>query len=654
MKDVVKDDDGERIWKELQTETATKLDISFTGVITQKQVDEVLINASFLIYPPEFPETYGISTLEALYYGVIPITSVYGALEQTAIDDLSFKLPYPVLPGDTNQIRKFVNLVVQAYQDTYRCDQKRQAAEAVREISSWETVAKQWKAHFYRKFNLLLPKAETEEVRQITSIVNRLFGTRHINPEDRLEYFPTKEERRLVIISPTWNAEDYIERCIKSVAAQLYENYIHIIIDDVSADKTAAIAEQIVNNLPDSLRSKFLVVKNVKRVGALQNQMTAINQFTEADDIIVLLDGDDSLYNDPDIFNYINEQYPSNEMTYGSCWSMTDGLALIGQEYPEKVRLNKTYRQYRPFPWGIPHTHLRTFDRDLYLRADHNKLLDDDGVPYGPAGDSALMYMLLEEADPYRIKAVKRLMVNYNDMNPLNDYKANTEEQNRNTQKIAGTVPTKTPTAPPESPVVKTRILIGTPTAKYIESETFGSIYNLSVPEHVGTWFECFYGYNIAQIRNLMADYAINHGFDYMLWVDSDIILPRDTLEKMLASGKDIISGLYVQRLPDKTIPEVYIWRGNRLVNADVAELTGEDLISVWGVGFGCVLTKTNVLRDIGYPQFEYKNSLDHANTVSEDVDFCLKARRKGYDIFLDPTIQCKHIGTRIHEVKHV
>jgi len=38
-------------------------------------------------------------------------------------------------------------------------------------------------------------------------------------------------------------------------------------------------------------------------------------------------------------------------------------------------------------------------------------------------------------------------------------------------------------------------------------------------------------------------------------------------------------------------------------------------------------------------------------NTLSEDIDFCIKAKNKGINIFCDPSIKCDHIGTNIFKI---
>ena len=185
------------------------------------------------------------------------------------------------------------------------------------------------------------------------------------------------------------------------------------------------------------------------------------------------------------------------------------------------------------------------------------------------------------------------------------------------------------------------KILIAIPTARYIEADTFKSIYDLEVPVGYKTTFQTFYGYRVDQVRNLIADWAVR-GFDYLFAVDHDVTFAPDTLKKMIEHDKDLVSGIYRQRTPIQSI-EIYDLNQRRM---DMAELAGKPLVQIGGCGFGCVLVKKQVLANIGYPQFEYHVALDHQHTVSEDNDFCRKAMSKGHTLWCDPSILCGHIGS--------
>ena len=187
-------------------------------------------------------------------------------------------------------------------------------------------------------------------------------------------------------------------------------------------------------------------------------------------------------------------------------------------------------------------------------------------------------------------------------------------------------------------------ILIAIPTNKYVEPETFKSIYDLIIPDGYRTEFQFFYGYQIDQIRNLIASWGKN--YDYLFCVDSDIILPNDTIVKMIRHDKDIISGLYIQRIPNTHTLEIYMDNDKGgVTNIPHNMIRNQGLIEVDACGMGCCLIKGNVLNKMEYPHFVYKSAIDHSNTISEDVYFCKKAKNLKFSVWADTSIKCEHIG---------
>jgi FkbM family methyltransferase len=191
------------------------------------------------------------------------------------------------------------------------------------------------------------------------------------------------------------------------------------------------------------------------------------------------------------------------------------------------------------------------------------------------------------------------------------------------------------------------KILIAIPTARYIEADTFKSIYDLEVPEGYETTFQYFYGYRVDQVRNLIADWVVRD-YDYLFAVDHDVTFSPDTLKKMLAHNVYLVSGVYRQRLEPQAI-EIYDLNQQRM---SIEQIHGQPLVQIGGCGFGCVLVKKELLINVGYPQFEYHPALDHNNTISEDTDFCKKAMAKGFKLWCDPTVLCGHIGSTTMHVQ--
>lgn len=188
-------------------------------------------------------------------------------------------------------------------------------------------------------------------------------------------------------------------------------------------------------------------------------------------------------------------------------------------------------------------------------------------------------------------------------------------------------------------------ILIAIPTQKYIETDTITSLFNMQRPKKTHLHLECFHGYRIDQTRNAICEMAINFMFDHVFFVDSDIVLPTNTLVKLLEHEQDIISGVYIRKTPNECTPEIFIEKDGKSEHIHPVHLYGNDIFEIVGCGFGCALVSTDVIKEIGYPQFEYRLAQKWEDTISEDIDFCIKAKDKGYKIYCDPTIKCKHKG---------
>jgi FkbM family methyltransferase len=331
----------------------------------------------------------------------------------------------------------------------------------------------------------------------------------------------------------------------------------------------------------------------------------------------------------------------------------------------------------------------------LFTDVPESKFKDKNGNWYRAGGDVAMFYNVIEQVDPSNVVCVPDVVYVYNDANPLNDYKVNAEEQNatasdiiegdefiiqetrstppvkisdvvdhvvEHANKILQAMPPPTPTDEPEPTALAnsgirekaemnpTRVLIAIPTAKNIEAETFKSIYNLEIPTNTVVQFEYFYGYNVDQVRNLIADWTVK-GFDYVFCVDSDITFPPDTLAKLLNQARynsiDIISGVYRTKTKQFGV-ELYDENYQQL---DFGIIQGRGTVPIGACGFGCVLVSSEILERVGYPQFDYHRALNHNDTLSEDVDFCMKAWAKGAAVFCDTTVLCGHIGNKTFNI---
>lgn len=150
--------------------------------------------------------------------------------------------------------------------------------------------------------------------------------------------------------------------------------------------------------------------------------------------------------------------------------------------------------------------------------------------------------------------------------------------------------------------------------------------------------------------------------YDYMMWIDSDIVFNNEMFQKLVDMDKDISSGWYAQP-GGATSGGLYTPVVETMDNEFFKEhgtyqfLTSEDMskktnpIKVDYIGFGWVLIKQGVFEKIEYPWFAPKFTKindDIQDVCSEDVSFCHDAKDAEFEIWLDPTCRVGHEKTLI------
>lgn len=154
--------------------------------------------------------------------------------------------------------------------------------------------------------------------------------------------------------------------------------------------------------------------------------------------------------------------------------------------------------------------------------------------------------------------------------------------------------------------------------------------------------------------RNNLATMAIQSNYDYVFWMDSDMVFPQDALIRLMDTLKkndlDIISGLYFRRVPpySPTLFDKLEMRGNICSWSEFKEIP-EGLFEIGGCGFGCVLMSTEVFLSV---QAKHGNMFAPIANNGEDIAFCWRARDCGYRIWCDPSVICGHVGYSVIDDK--
>ena len=186
------------------------------------------------------------------------------------------------------------------------------------------------------------------------------------------------------------------------------------------------------------------------------------------------------------------------------------------------------------------------------------------------------------------------------------------------------------------------KILIAVPTFETIQPEVFKAIYNLKSDHELH--FDFVKGYDCAVARNEIAKQAQLGGYDYVLMVDSDTVIPPDTLDLMLDPPVDICLGVCPRKNTRDGKTAIIKYGAEEYHDSYYYKDLPEGRTLVKGGGFACALVKANVFTRMDNPWFQYVTNAD-GSTLSEDFYFCQNARFYGIDIWMDPRVKCGHLA---------
>jgi hypothetical protein len=159
--------------------------------------------------------------------------------------------------------------------------------------------------------------------------------------------------------------------------------------------------------------------------------------------------------------------------------------------------------------------------------------------------------------------------------------------------------------------------------------------------------------------RIRLAREAVEDKSDYVLWFDTDMRFPRDTLIRLLNHKKDFVAANYVTRqIPPEPISFNLVDDGKKWIRVPTSkENTGLERVD--GTGLGVALTSTKLIKEVDdgkTPMFWFQYSLKNHTTLGEDIYFCIKCKQKGFDIFIDHDLskEVKHVGMMEFVHEHV
>ena len=221
------------------------------------------------------------------------------------------------------------------------------------------------------------------------------------------------KDNHFTILVTSYNCESWVEKSLNSVYNQQYKNFDVIYIDDNSSDDTHKEALKF-NNLK--------TIRNTFNKGKMQNVCESMS-FMRQDTIVVVLDGDDWLYDDL-VLNKLNEVYSSEEV-----W-MTNGSYIIeptNQIVRPNIKSNYWSGNIRQKSWEF--SHLGSFRKKLFDKIKKKDFMNSRGEYWNTTSDQAIMWPLAEMSGPEHHRSINDVLYVYNRLNPLSDDRVHRQDQ---------------------------------------------------------------------------------------------------------------------------------------------------------------------------------------------------------------------------------
>lgn len=154
--------------------------------------------------------------------------------------------------------------------------------------------------------------------------------------------------------------------------------------------------------------------------------------------------------------------------------------------------------------------------------------------------------------------------------------------------------------------------------------------------------------------RNEICAAALKDRFDYLLFLDCDMVHPPELLERLLFIEQPIATARYHLKKPpfsacvfmdDHAEPGPHHYRTVHF---------GRGVFEVHACGAGALLIRGDVLRKLheahGHNWFRYQRNDKPPRdfSVSEDIWFCEQARALGFSLWCDWELECGHITNHV------
>lgn len=163
--------------------------------------------------------------------------------------------------------------------------------------------------------------------------------------------------------------------------------------------------------------------------------------------------------------------------------------------------------------------------------------------------------------------------------------------------------------------------------------------------------------WKVARFKNFIMEQALKGDYDYLFFIDSDIVLHPETIEHLIRQDKDIISEIFWTKWqPDSIeLPQVWLsdqytlYKKDRNENLDneqlniriydfINQLRVPGVYEVGGLGACTLISKNALQKGVNFSE------IPNVSFWGEDRHFCIRAAALGFKLYVDTNFPAFHI----------